>query len=175
MNIPDLVARLVGVLEEMATRHREWAALANRHRLDLVARRMDAVQVGAQALDSALESMTPCDDQRIELSRELGLALGLRHGDRVPTVSELRDALGPELSAPLVAAARDLRNALALSSQLADRNRSIAEAGRRSTEASVKALTRIVVRSRSTQAAYDRAGARSSGVAIPVAHRVWKG
>lgn len=175
MNTRELVSRLVQVLEEMATRHREWAALANRHRLDLVARRMDAVHAGAQALDTALENMTPGDDLRIELSKALGVALGLPGPDRVPTVSELRDALGPELSAPLVAAARDLRNALTLASQLADRNRSIAEAGRRSAEASVKALTRIVVRSRSTQAAYDRAGSRSTGVATPVAHRVWKG
>lgn len=176
MTVPELVEALARVLSEMALRHREWVARANRHRLDLVARRMDAVLEGALELDAEFERMAPCDDLRIELSRDLGRRLGLgMTGEDVPTIAMLRDALGPEKAKPIVQAAQELKVALAASSQLAERNRALAEAGRRSTEASVKALTRIVIRSRSTQAAYDRAGVRSTGVAVPVLHRDWKG
>lgn len=175
MTIPELVDELAKTLGEMALRHREWTARANRHRLDLVARRMNAVLEGAQDLDAEFERMSPCDDRRIELSRILGKLVGLNAGEEVPTIAQLRDALGPDRAKPLVLAAQDLKVALAASSQLAERNRALAEAGRRSTEASVKALTRIVIRSQSTQAAYDRAGVRSTGVAVPVVHRDWKG
>jgi hypothetical protein len=176
MTIPELVDALARVLSEMALRHREWSARANRHRLDLVARRMGAVLEGALELDAELERMAPCDDLRIELSRNLGMRLGLNAtGDGIPTIALLRDALGPEKSKPLVQAALELKAAMAVSTQIAERNRALAETGRRTAEASVKALTKIVIRSRSTQAAYDRAGARSTGVAVPVMHRDWKG
>lgn len=175
MTIPELVAQLAETLKELALRHREWAARANRHRLDLVARRMNDVLQGANELDESLERMSPCDDRRNELSRELGVALQLNVQDRTPSIADIRDALGPELSKPLVEAAKELKAAIAQSTQLAERNRSLAEAGRRSTEATVKALARIVVRSRSTQAAYDRAGVRSTGVAVPISHRAWEG
>lgn len=176
MTTTELVDALARVLSELALRHREWSARANRHRLDLVARRMGAVLEGAFELDAEFERMAPCDDLRIELSRELGTRLGLSvTGDDIPSIALLRDALGPEKAKPLVQAALELKAAVGVSSQIAERNRALAEAGRRTAEASVKALTRIVIRSRSTQAAYDRAGARSTGVAVPVMHRDWKG
>lgn len=175
MTIPELVAQLVEVLEELALQHKAWASRANRHRMDLVARRMQAVAEGAAELDAEIERMTPLEDRRIELSCALGTALGMRVGERPPTIAELRDALGAERAEPIVAAARVLKLALAESSALAERNRRIAEAGRRATEAAVKALTRIVVRSRSTQAAYDRAGARSNAMAVPFSRHAWNG
>lgn len=175
MNVTELASQLTSVLREMARRHRQWASLAERHRIDLVGRRMDAVLEGAMALDAALENMGPFDDRRIELSCALGVALGIPCDDRVPSIAELRDALGAEASKILVEAAKELKAAVAAATQIAERNRGLAEAGRRSTEATVKALTKIVVRSRSTQAAYDRAGSRSTGVAVPVNRQDWKG
>jgi len=175
MTVPELVVQLVDVLDELALRHKEWAARANRHRMDLVSRRMLAVSEGAAELDAEIERMTPLEDRRIELSCALGTALGMRVGERPPTIAELRDTLGAERATALVAAARGLKQALADSSALAERNRRIAEAGRRATEATVKALTRIVVRSRSTQAAYDRAGARSNSMAVPFSRHAWNG
>lgn len=175
MMVPELVAQLVDVLEGMALQHKAWAVLANRHRLDLVARRMQAVAQGAAELDAEIEKMTLLDDRRIELCCALGESLGLQIVERPPMMAELRDALGPKNAERLVVAARDLKQAIAASSLIAERNRRLAEAGRRATESTVKALTRIVIRSRSTQAAYDRAGARSNGVAVPFFRHAWKG
>ena len=175
MNPQTLLVDLVGALEALRAAHEEWAALADAHRMDLLGHRMDAISAGASRLDEKIEAMGPLEDRRMELAFALGRALGLPRAERPPSITELRSVLGEERAAPLVATAAGLREAVQNAVSLAERNRQLAQSGRKVAEASVKALAQVVVRSSSTQAAYDRAGARSSGVAVPVFQRSWKG
>ncbi len=169
-----LVEELVQILSELREAHLEWGRRADAHRLHLIAHRMEAVSEGARDLDSRIELMAPLDDRRLELAFALGASLGLPRQERPPTISELAAALG-SAGAPLQDAAKGVREAVQASAAIAERNRRLAESGSRVAEATVKALARAVTRSSSSQSAYDRAGARSTGVAVPVFQRAWKG
>lgn len=169
-----LVDELVGILLELAEAHLDWGRRADAHRLDLIAHRMDAVSEGARDLDGRIERMVPLDDRRLELAFALGASLGLPRQERPPSISELAAALGAAGKA-LEEAALRVREAVQASVGIAERNRRLAESGSRVAEATVKALARAVTRSSSSQSAYDRAGARSTGVAVPVFQRAWKG
>jgi len=169
-----LLDELVGILGDLGEAHREWARRADAHRLDLIGHRMQAVSDGAMDLDARIERMVPLDERRLELTLALGASLGLPGHERPPTIAELCAALG-SAGAPLQEAARGVREAVQASSAIAERNRRLAESGSRVAEATVKALARAVTRSSSTQSAYTRAGARSTGVAVPVFQRSWKG
>lgn len=175
MNRERLLQELVAALVALRDAHVTWTLRADSHRLDLIGHRMDAVSEGALELDSLIEAMGPLEDRRMDLAFALGHALGLPRNERPPSVSELREALGDEVARPLVEAARQLRESVQAAMSLAERNRRIAESGRKVAEATVKALAQVVVRSSSTQSAYDRAGARSHGVAVPVFQRTWRG
>lgn len=175
MNTQTLLVDLVAALDALRAAHEDWALAADAHRLDLLGHRMDALTAGASDLDGKIEAMGPLEDHRMESAFALGQALGLPRAERPPSITELRSVLGEERAAPLVAMATRLREAVQEAVSLAERNRRIAESGRKVAEASVKALAQVVIRSSSTQAAYDRAGARSTGVAVPVFQRSWKG
>lgn len=175
MNTQALLVDLVAALDGLRAAHEGWAVVADAHRLDLLGHRMDAITAGASDLDEKIEAMGPLEDRRMELTFALGRALGLPRGERPPSITELRSVLGEERAAPLVAMATRLREAVQSAVSLAERNRQLAQSGSKVAEASVKALAQVVVRSSSTQAAYDRAGARSTGVAVPVFQRSWKG
>lgn len=175
MNSQTLLVDLVIALDALRGAHQEWAILADQHRLDLLGHKMEAITAGASELDEKIEAMGPLEDRRMEVAFALGQALGMPRAERPPSITELRSVLGEEAAAPLVAMATRLREAVQNAVSLAERNRRLAESGRKVAEASVKALAQVVVRSSSTQAAYDRAGARSTGVAVPVFQRSWKG
>ncbi|MCB9496521.1 MAG: hypothetical protein H6686_06500 [Fibrobacteria bacterium] len=170
-----LTGKLVEVLDLLRDAHREWARLANDHRLDLLAHRMDAVSEGARRLDEKIEAMEPLEERRLEISLRLAAALGLERREAPPSLGELIKAAGSEHAEALTRSVGELREALQTSAALAERNRLLAESGRRVAEATVQALAQVVVRSNSTQSAYDRAGVRSRGVAVPVFQRSWKG
>ena len=175
MNSQNLLAELVAVLEKLRDCHQAWAQLADRHRLDLITHRMDAVSEGARELDDLIEAMGPLEDRRMSISFALGHELGMPRAERPPMISELCANLGEVASRPLVDVAKRLRQAVGTAVTMAERNRMLAESGQRVAEATVKALAQMVVRASSTQAAYDRAGARSTGVVAPVFQHSWKG